>query len=386
MITRGIKITMTNKTTIQTLESPLTERHLHSGSAFGTSLTASSCLGVFNNLSTANYCFVGKHLEEISPRNIVYAFSEMMIFNHIFDSQLLDSNEGILFSEGMRKFMKEISSLVGNFEMTSSNPKPCLSPVMASFFLSAQSSLKSSKFIFRFNQESRIGDNFSIRESSEVLQANINPNLFFRRMLNFLNLNFTTKESEPLPCSVLLDSQSLNLTFRDSMQDNRDTSNLADLKSSLINEPESALRVCYAMNRTLESGKSFFLARFIFDSSEEVLKGFMNSVRDVLKSLGMEIGFFSSESIIIIKFPQSFSSSFVSFNVQGNKLVMNILSLIKHSKDFSELPLLRIDSILIRNYLLNHREYNLQDYLNLSVLNFGGSIHLIFKNISFLFT
>src|SRR3990167_2652876 len=104
---------MTNKTTIQALESPLTQRHIQDSSTVGTGLACISWIN-FNELSTSSFNLVRQHLDKAIPRDIVYAFSEMMILNHVVDLQVLDRNYFKSFDNIETCFMQEIMPLVEN--------------------------------------------------------------------------------------------------------------------------------------------------------------------------------------------------------------------------------------------------------------------------------
>src|SRR3989344_107005 len=142
---------MNRQTTVQTIESPFTQGHFHLCPAVATPLTTSSCLSIFNNLSPAHYCFIGEHLEKTSPRRIVYMLSETVISHHPTNIKLLNSNYRKLLDNHNTLLMQEVSSLIKNLLMDSGNSKFGFSSVTTSFFLSAQSSLKSFQSLFTSN-------------------------------------------------------------------------------------------------------------------------------------------------------------------------------------------------------------------------------------------
>ena len=140
---------MTNKTTTQTLESSLTERHILNNPTVGTSLACIPWINL-NQLSTSSQNLVGQHLDKISPRCVTDTFSEMMIFNHILNLKFLNRNGFIITNDLKRSFMKKVLSLIKNSLMKPSNLKSGFSSVSTSFFLLAQSSLKFRKFLLDF--------------------------------------------------------------------------------------------------------------------------------------------------------------------------------------------------------------------------------------------
>lgn len=219
---------MTNKTTL-TLESPLTQGHINDSSTFGTSPACISWINL-NQLPTSSQNLVGQHLNKSTPRCIVNAFSEMMILNHISNLQFLNRNSFVFTNNLKRSFMQEIISLIENSFMKSCNLNSCLFTISTPFSLSAQSSLKFSQFLLTLPQEFRIFNFSSIRQNSETSNSNINSNMIIRNF-NFFNRNIgTRKDSKPTKIS-LLNAESFEFSLRNSMENNRDISNLTNKNS-----------------------------------------------------------------------------------------------------------------------------------------------------------
>jgi len=51
-----------------------------------------------NKLSTSVLCFVREDVHELSPTSIANTASEMMITNHIFDTEVFNSNPPVIFN------------------------------------------------------------------------------------------------------------------------------------------------------------------------------------------------------------------------------------------------------------------------------------------------
>ena len=166
-------------------------------------------------------------------------------------------------------------------------------------------------------------------------------------MLNNFSFNFTSKCSEPLASFVLLDSQGLNLTFWDSMQDDRYRAYFANLDSFVTKQLESRLWKSYAINPRLEPRKTFFLTRLIFDSTKEIRESFMHSIRNILLDLRMYFKVFSSKMLVIIKLPKSLASAFVSLFRDVKKLIVDCLSNLERINNSFFMFIRRIQSIFI---------------------------------------
>jgi len=286
-------VTMQQIRTFRARELSPTEGHINFCPARTASLTASSGLWVLPQLATAYDSLVCHHLIEITPCNIKYVFSEIMIPDHVFDIKILPADYAILQSQASAQLMQEVTPLVSNLEMLPSNFNASLFPILAAFGSSGMNPLQPCKFLFSTNIESGIRDGFSFVVSHETLNPDINTNLFFGRMDNIRNIDFTTKNSKPLPYLVLLDGHSLNFAFRDSVENYRDASELRDIQSCVRNKLKGTpiiLGVGYALYFGLKSWVASLNLNALFtklNPAKEVVKCFAQPVRDILKNLGI---------------------------------------------------------------------------------------------------
>src|SRR3990167_1408081 len=313
---------MASKRTFTTDKLSHSESHLLNVSAFTASHRSSSRINL-HQLRTACYSFVFQTFDKSTPRSVRYMFSKMVIPHHIFDLQILDSNKGMSLDYPVSQLESKIYSLIRNSFIQPAQSEPCFSLIGRAFDLSAYSSMQNLQFSFTFEQMSGIGYKLTIGESSKVLQADINSNFGFRSMNNFSFRHFTAENSKPLPSFVLLDSECFNLSFRDSVQDDWQIANLADLDVLAIQKLKSALRISYAINSTFVSGKSLFFAGFIFNYAKKISKGFMHPVGDILLGLGMDVIKFARKVFVKIKLVKRHISKLVSIFVERKNLVIN---------------------------------------------------------------
>jgi hypothetical protein len=279
MIQRGVHITMANKTTIWAFEGSLTERHiLNVEPTVAAPMAASSCPGTFNYASTACYSFVFQEANEGSPACIADILCEAMVLEHIVNVQVLDSDEGIFRCELPAELVLEVSPLIGNFEMLLSQSETSLSSIGRSFYFPAKSSLQELEFLFRIDEEARIGDELSVGKGGEALDADIYSDLLLGRMDDLAVRQFAAEAGEPLVSFVPLNSQSLDLSFGNTMKDDWDVAYLAQSKSFVGKQFETRLRISDAFHPALESGKTFLFAGFNLNSSKEVRKCLMHSI------------------------------------------------------------------------------------------------------------
>ena len=318
-------VTMQNNKTRGTRELSPTQRHINLSPASATSMTASSGLGILQELSTKCYLFVGHHIHKHFPRSVRYMFSKMMISDHIFDVKIFTSNYTVSQSEASAQFMQEVSTNVADFKMLSGKFESCLSSVCRAFDFPAHSSLQFFEPMLCFNQEVGIFYDFAIGQSGKAFQPNINTYFAFRGMLHSNIRQFTAESGKPLPSFVLFDSESFNLSFRNSVEDDWQIANLRYLNVLVADELEAELRVSDAINPALVARKTFFF-RMFFYPAKEVSKSFVNSVRNILLGLRMNIRIFTRKIFVKVKLIKINIAKLVSIFIQRKKLIVDLLA------------------------------------------------------------
>lgn len=131
--------------------------------------------------------------------------------------------------------------------------------------------------------------------------------------------HFTTEHCEPLVCESLLDGKSFDLSFYDSVKPDGDFSNLADFELFVAEKLETRLWESKGVVSVhcLESWVTSSLS--FFNSTEESIEGFDNSVINVLENLGMD--FFKRRIDDfnvwkqVVKFDSVGKSSFASIDI-----------------------------------------------------------------------
>ena len=164
---------MANKTAFRARELSLSQGHINYSSTFRTSLACIPCID-FHQFRTACYSFVFQIPDESIPRSISYTFSQPVTFQHRCDVELLNIDDSKFLSYCHTEFVQKITPLVSNFDMLFSQSKSCLSSVSTSFNLSTQSSAQELQSMFRLNEMSWVSYDFTIAQSCEVFQSNVN--------------------------------------------------------------------------------------------------------------------------------------------------------------------------------------------------------------------
>jgi len=318
-------VTMQDNKTFRAFEDSPTQRHINILPTIIAPMTAPSCSWILRNASTACYSFVFQEICEHSPSSIANLPCPEAVIHHSLDIKLLDGDEGISIDNLPAQFVQEITPLVGDLELSLCQPESCLSPILASFDLPAHSSLQELEPLFRLDEVARILNLLSIGESCEALQSHIDADLFSRRMLDFNIRQFAREYSEPLTDFVLLDGQSFDFSFRDSMQDEGDASNLAQSEPSVRKQFESALWISDALDSALEARKSLFLAGLVLDPAKEIGESLIHPVRDILNNLRVD-RIFAFDEIIIVKLVEAYRTEIVSIDAQCKKLIIDCLA------------------------------------------------------------
>jgi hypothetical protein len=184
------------------------------------------------------------------------------------------------------EFVKEVGPLVADFEVLLGELETSFSSVGTSFIFPAQASLQKFESFFGFDQVSRIFDNLSVAECGKILNTEINANFLNGNVFDGRNIYFAGEDCVPLTCLVLLDSQRLDFSFWNTMQDNGNVTDFRGIDSFIRKKFESTMRsilgVCYAFDFAFESGKTFLLVGLVFDSAKEMTERFVESITYIL--------------------------------------------------------------------------------------------------------
>jgi len=191
--------------------------------------------------------------------------------------------------------MQEVRPLVSDFQVLPRNLNSGFFPVLATFDSFAVNPLQSCQFLFSVNIESWIDNRLAFVVSQECLKTNINANLSSGWVLDFWNVNITGKDSKPLPCLVTLDGHSLDLSLRYPMENDWQRTNLGHLQPFVAEKFEPALWIGDRLDFGFEARKPCFdFYAFLphLESVEEIVKRFVQPVRDILQYLGVNISNF----------------------------------------------------------------------------------------------
>lgn len=331
---------MTNKTAIRARELSFSQWHINLLSAVAASFACVPGID-FHDLSTACYSFVGQERDKLVPGRIRDMFSEMMIFEHVLDSEVFNLDSSILLSEPSAEFVCEIFPLISYLEVEFGEPSSCFSSVSRTFLFSADTSMQEFQSLFRLDEELWVVNDFSSGKYCKVFNSDINADGLSVSVFGFSNIDFTGKDGKPLPCSVPFYGECLDFAFRHSMEDDWHRANLGHTQPPLIEEFISSfwggLWVGNTIDRRLEARETFFPFRSlrVFYPSEEVSKCLMHPVRDILCNLRMYFSIFTAKMFIVVKLSQRLTRFFVSLFGNVKKFIIDYFTGIKRNSPTS---------------------------------------------------
>ena len=227
--------------------------------------------------------------------------------------------------------MQEIHSLVSHPVVASGNLMGCFPTVSRPLYLPTQAFMQFPEPALGFDEEAWIGDCFPVTQCGEILQANIDADFTVGEGVFFFSgFKLTGEDSEPLPCPVTLNSQRLEFTPGESMQDNGDVPYPIDMKSFIGKQLESRLWESDRLNSLLEAWKTNLNSLsllFLLDSAKEVFVGFSESVSTVLENLGVNLPEFN---VRVFKLLDDFAQFGLCIKRSAVYLIRHITSFKKH--------------------------------------------------------
>jgi len=139
------------------------------------------------------------------------------------------------------------------------------------------------------------------------------------------------------------------------MQDNLNVAYFRSIQLPIINKLKSRLRIGNAVNPALKARKTLLFAGFVLNSTKEVLKGFMNSIRNILQDLRVDIFKLSFENMIIVKLVKRYLSKLIDVFGYYKKFVISFLTHLKLFKEPYLLFFRRIQAIFEHlSFVKNH--------------------------------
>src|SRR5438874_11385929 len=183
----------------------LTERH-------GLPMMAPAALlgcvgGVHSYIRPASFCrFAGQFGEKLRPRGVMNAFSQTMLMRHAVDRQVLDADDAEAINNATAMLMAEVIAPPSDTLMHAGNGFAVLTAQRAAFGILGKLALRFRQGLLFCVENARVGDLAAIREGSERLQPDINPDLFCSLRQPF-RLYLTRKRRTPFAGTASVDGE-----------------------------------------------------------------------------------------------------------------------------------------------------------------------------------
>src|SRR4028118_709902 len=140
--------------------------------------------------ATVPVTLVFKLPDQLTPTCVTDRKSKLPILDHILRSQIFDGNRLIFTYQSNRQLVNKILSGISNFLMHLCDFKPCFVAIVRPFLLSTQCLLSFLEFAAFCVKAFGIGNLFTVTQSNQTCDTQINPNLIgaFRQWFN-LNIH-----------------------------------------------------------------------------------------------------------------------------------------------------------------------------------------------------
>lgn len=180
----------------------------------------------------------------------------------------------------------KVGALIANFSVEPGHYDTGLPSVRGAFLLSGKFALIPLKSFLGLPEVFGVPDSLSRGEDGKGLEPHVDANLLGRDRLR--NRNILNREANVPPVELPLNSAGLNPPLDGAMESELQSAYLRELET-LRSYPKTPLRICEGVVSALSfKTRISSLASFILDSTEKVLKGAVNSLKDILKDLGVD--------------------------------------------------------------------------------------------------
>ena len=127
--------------------------------------------------ATVPVTLVFKLPDQLTPTCVTDRKSKLPILDHILRSQIFDGNRLIFTYQSNRQLVNKILSGISNFLMHLCDFKPCFVAIVRPFLLSTQCLLSFLEFAAFCVKAFGIGNLFTVTQSNQTCDTQINPNL-----------------------------------------------------------------------------------------------------------------------------------------------------------------------------------------------------------------
>ncbi len=121
--------------------------------------------------STIPFCFVFQLGHKLRPSDIADRFGRLLILDHVFDCQRLNTDRLVFTDQACREFVQEITASISDTGMDTCYFLAGFVSVLRAFFLFRVSSLSFCQFLLIFGEEFGIAHNFTSRRGRQRIST-----------------------------------------------------------------------------------------------------------------------------------------------------------------------------------------------------------------------
>ncbi len=188
--------------------------------------------GDCHNRSSSICCFGEQLLSEVSPARIQDALREMVITNHIRNSQVLQGEVIVMYHQGVHQFVQKILAAVREALMVFLNGLDGLAPILSELGAARHPPLQDPQALLFLPIPTWVFDLLAIARSNQTMQTHIQADFGIRRGQR-LRLDFTREAGIP---SVRLahHPQRFDLTFERAMPPHGEATNAGHAQTPTV--------------------------------------------------------------------------------------------------------------------------------------------------------
>lgn len=196
------------------------KRFLHNLPTLRTFLRGEARLDSYD-LMTGSCSLILKDIEKGTPPRVHDGLGKEMIFHHIRDVQVLNTNMLIGLGVGFGGLKGKVTPLAGNFEMGFCNETRSFLPAVTAPLAARKRALLAPECLLKRTIEARVGNSLALTISQEGFKTDINADgrmLTLRRQVSCLWLNLANNQDIPMPIGSKDKVRRFRLALKGSVQ------------------------------------------------------------------------------------------------------------------------------------------------------------------------
>lgn len=241
----------------------------------------------FYYLTIGASSLIREKVPKSTPSGIGYAFTQVFVFDHIFDFQFFNCNQIKVFNIMICSFVQKVRSLICGFLMIFGNQFSCFFTGCRTFFASGQLPLFSSELLFCFTKMLGIVNLITIGICKKATESNIDAYLFIGNRQRVFRDIVTRKGDEPFSSRRSFDGNSFDTTLNWPGEEKFKSTNIFNIQIFAIKLPARlSKRKGFEAGSWFESWESRLFA--LFQSAKKTFECFIKRNKNILQTLRID--------------------------------------------------------------------------------------------------